>query len=319
VSDEIIADVDPAETIDTIAVFAPTLRLSVTIECTAGVDELHVHPAGQGWWVARMLLTLGERPLLCAPIGGETGDALRALLADLPQDGLVPCPVPNSSYVHDRRGGERVEVASIASPALGRHVEDDLVSSVLAFGLASPVVVVCGSNLDGNITPEVYERVCHDLRVSGVTVVADLSGDELRCALAGGVDLLKVSHEELGADGWTDRTDDAGIRQGIDALRAAGAVDVVVSCGKDGVVAAIGERCYRATSPEMSVVDHRGAGDSMTAALAAGLRRQAGVDEMLRLAVAAGAANVTRHGLASGHPAAIAQLARLVRLDDLVR
>lgn len=304
-------------TVGPMVVFAPTLRLSVTLECTAGTDELHVHPAGQGWWVARMLMTLGERPVLCAPVGGETGDALRALLADLPQDGLVSCAVANSSYVHDRRGGERVEVATIASPPLGRHVEDDLVSSVLAFGLAAPVVVMCGSNLDGNITPDVFERVCHDLRSAGVDVVADLSGEELRCALAGGIDLLKVSHEELSADGWTDRTDDEGLVVGIVALRQAGAVDVVVSCGKDGVMAALGDRWFRARSPEMSVVDHRGAGDSMTAALAFARQRGLDPDESLRLAVAAGAANVTRHGLASGHPAAIAQLTRLVTIDEL--
>lgn len=302
-----------------IAVFAPTVRLSVTIECTAGVDELHVHPAGQGFWVARMLMTLGAPPVLCAPIGGETGDALGALLADLPSQGLVRCSVANSSYVHDRRSGEREEVAAIASAPLGRHVEDDLVSSILAFGLASTVVVMCGSNLDGNITPDVYERVCHDLRSAGVCVVADLSGDELRCALAGGIDVLKVSHEELTDDGWATQTDEDGLFAGIDALRAAGAVDVVVSCGKDGVVAAIGDHRYRATSPEMSVVDHRGAGDSMTAALAFARANGIGAEDALRLAVAAGAANVTRHGLASGHPAAIAQLARLVEIVRLAR
>lgn len=298
-----------------IAVFAPTVRLSVTLECTAGADELHVHPAGQGYWVARMLATLGEPPVLCAPLGGETGTALRALLADLPDAGLVHCGVASSSYVHDRRSGERVEVAAIASAPLGRHVEDDLVSSILAFGLAAPVVVMCGSNLDGNITPDVYQRVCHDLRAAGVCVVADLSGDELRRALDGGIDLLKVSHEELVADRWTERTDHDGLLAGIDALRRAGAADVVVSCGKEGVVAVLGDRRYQARSPEMSVVDHRGAGDSMTAALAFALGQGLDADDALRLAVAAGAGNVTRHGLASGHPAAIAQLARLVDVD----
>jgi 1-phosphofructokinase len=66
----------------TIAVFAPHLTLTVTIERTTETapDDIHIHPGGQGFWVARMLRHLKERPLLCGPLGGEPGGVLRSLI-----------------------------------------------------------------------------------------------------------------------------------------------------------------------------------------------------------------------------------------------
>lgn len=307
----------PAVRVPRVAVVAPSLQLSITLEHLAGDDELHVHAAGQGFWVARMLTHLDVDPVLCAPIGGETGVAIRALLGDLAGSGLVPCSAHNGAYLHDRRQGERDSMAEIRSGRLGRHAEDELVSAAIAEGLQSDAVVVCGSNLDGNVDPEMFERVCRDVRAGGAVVVADLSGAELRSALRGGVDLLKVSHEELLRDGWSDGDEEDDLLRAIDALRAAGARDVVVSCGPRALLAALGTHRWRVVPPSMSVVDGRGAGDSMTAALAACAARRMDVVETLRLATAAAALNVTRHGLASGHRGAIDALTRLVEMQRL--
>lgn len=295
-----------------IAVFAPTTQLSVTVECTAGVEELHVHPAGQGYWVARMLRVLGEEPTLCTPLGGETGDVLRALLTDLSDDGFVDTSAANGSYVHDRRSGERVEVALIPSQPLDRHVVDDLVSTTLAHALAADVVVICGSNLDGNVEPSVFERVCRDVRPGGARVVADLGADELRSALAGGIDVLKLSDEEAVEGGWATSEETGDIVAAVHRLRDAGAVDVVVSRGERGALAALGDEWYEVTAPQLSIVEHRGAGDSMTAGLALGTRQGLDHVELLQLAAAAAALNVTRHGLASGDALAIERFRPLV-------
>lgn len=300
-----------------IAVFAPTTQLSVTVESTAGIEELHVHPAGQGYWVARMLLILGQMPTLCTALGGETGDVLRTLLAEVPTDGFVPSAAANGGYVHDRRSGERVEIARVRSRPLDRHVVDDLVSATLAAALAAEIVVVCGSNLDGNVEPAVFERVCRDVRPGGAKVVADLSGDELRAALTGGIDVLKLSDGEAVEGGWARSTTTADLVAGVERLREAGAVDVVVSRAEEGALAALGERWYEARAPQLSIVEHRGAGDSMTAGLAAGTAQHLGDVELLQLAASAAALNVTRHGLASGDAVAIERFRPLVEVVPL--
>lgn len=301
-----------------IAIFAPTTQLSITLEASSGTEELHVHAAGQGFWVARMLTVLGHEPLLCTPIGGETGTALRALLGGLPTDGLVPCPTANGSYIHDRRDGERAIVARVPSIPLDRHTLDDLVSATIACALRAGYLVMTGTNLDGNVDSAIFRRLCRDLRAAGVTVIADLSGDELVAALEGGVDLLKISHEELVEHGWSTGAELDRLMEGIRSLREAGAGDVIVSRAGDGALAAIGDHWSTVSGPEMTVIEHRGAGDSMTAALAHG--RAVGLEpvETLQLAAAASALNVTRHGLASGHLPAIRELAQLIEVVPIV-
>ena len=64
-----------------VCVFAPAPILTLTIERTADDDEeLHVHPGGQGYWVARMVGLLGAPVVVCCPLGGETGEVLEHLL-----------------------------------------------------------------------------------------------------------------------------------------------------------------------------------------------------------------------------------------------
>ncbi len=68
------------------------------------------------------------------------------------------------------------------------------------------------------------------------------------------------------------------------------------------------------TLPTLEEADPRGAGDSMTAAVAAMLAGGAGLAEAVRFGAAAGAVNVTRHGLGTGHVEAVSEVAKRVRL-----
>jgi 1-phosphofructokinase len=300
-----------------VCVFAPTPIVTVTIEARPDEgEELHLHAGGQGYWVARMVRVLGGAPVLCAPLGGETGAVLGHLIA---RSGIelrsVAATGSSGSYVHDRRGDERVEIWRARLSPLLRHVTDDLYTVTLAEALTAGLCVLAGTHEVDDVLPEgTYERLASDLRANGVTVVADLAGQPLREVLAGGVDLLKLSHEELIADGYADDGGEAAVRAGIEQLREAGAAAVVVSRAGDGVVAWLDGRWYTARGPTMTPVDPRGAGDSMTAALAVATAVGRPAPERLRLAVAAGAVNVTRHGLGSGDRDAIERLAENVEL-----
>jgi 1-phosphofructokinase len=304
----------------TIAVFAPHLTLTVTIEkaTEAAPDDIHIHPGGQGFWVARMLRHLKERPLLCGPIGGEPGGVLRSLIEQWGID-LSPVEVQESSpaVIQDRRSGDRSPIAEAATPTLARHELDDAYGRILDHALSCQVVVITGQ--PGEIVPvDTYRRLGHDLASADVRVVGDLHGKELEAYLdGGGLDLLKISDEDLLEDGSLGRDDEESALAELHRLNDAGARNVVISRGARPSLALIAGVTYRVTGPELEAVDYRGAGDSMTAGLSAALRRGLGPEESLRLAAGAGAANVTRHGLGSASDDLIPRLAERVTVEVL--
>lgn len=305
-----------------VVVFAPIISLTVTVESAAeDGSEVHFHPGGQGFWVARMLRHLGERPLLCGPVGGESGAVVRGLL-DQWGINLSPVRIAGSSpvIVQDRRSGDRSVIAETGMPHLSRHELDDLYGSFLDHALAISTCVVSGQR-DQMLPPDTYRRLGHDLDTAKVTVIADLHGEELAALLeGGGIDVLKVSHDDLLEDGMVGEDDPEGeeVQEVIDRFVEGGASNVVVSLAGGGAFAHWEGVRYRVRPPELDPADSRGAGDSMTAGLAASSIRGLTVEETLRLACAAGAANVTRRGLGSAAETLIPELAERVEIEKLV-
>jgi 1-phosphofructokinase len=298
-------------------VFAPSPVLTVTIEAQPDSrPEIHVHAGGQGVWIARMLATLGLDVHLCAPFGGEIGEVLINLLEREPVVvHRVPTSAGNGAYVHDRRDGERSEVATVNPPMLDRHELDDLCNIALVEGLEADVAVLGGPDGAPALPPSGYRRLAADLTGSDVPVVVDLSGEYLSEALAGGVTVAKASHEDLIADDRAASADPEDLWYAATALAKAGASSVVVSRADDPALALVdGDRRLEVRTPPLERVDHRGAGDSMTAGIAAGLARGASIEDALRLGAAAGALNATRHGLATGERELIERLTERIEV-----
>ena len=300
-------------------VFAPDPLLTVTVEAGSDGDEIHLHAGGQGFWVAQMIANLGVDVGLCGPFGGESGRVVRTLIEQEPRIKLraIQTVGSNGTYVHDRREGERVTVAETPPAALGRHDLDDLYGAAFVGALEADVAVLAGPGPweCPVVPPDLYCRLTADLRANARAVIADLSGEPLTCALKGGLTVLKVSHEDLREDGRLDGDGDEALVEAMFRLQQEGAEHVLITRAEDPAVALVDGAIFTIRPPVLQVVDHRGAGDSMTAGLAAGLAQGLDMADALRLGAAAAALNVTRRGLATGERREIERLAGHVEMD----
>jgi len=308
----------PTTAADRIAVFAPSPILTVTIEPGSDRPEVHLHPGGQGVWVARMAARLGSEVTLCCALGGEPGRVLSGLLEAEPLAlRTADAGTPNGVYVHDRRTGERVEIATVDSRALTRHAADELYGITLAAALDADVTLVTGTQPDDVVEPDLYRRLASDLRNNGKLVLADLTGAPLQATLRGGVDLLKVSSEELVDEHFAASHELPDILTGAQQLHRAGARCVLISRSADPAILledGARPRKLELAAPAFEPLDHRGAGDSMFAAIGVGLARGMCAEQAARLGMAAGALNVTRRGLGTGTRQEIERLSKHITI-----
>ncbi len=200
---------------------------------------------------------------------------------------------------------------------LDRHEVDELYSSIIGAAMRSGACVVAGTQLAPILPDDVFGRLVRDMRANDVIVIADVCGAPLRVALEAGVDVVKLSLDELLADGWADNDHVDAVQAGIGRIQRAGARSVVVSREDQPTIAAEHGRMIEVRTPSLEVLDGRGGGDSMTAALAVGAATGLDFDGSLRLAAAAGVLNISRHGLGTGRRDAITEIAKRVELIDL--
>ncbi|MCX6467418.1 MAG: PfkB family carbohydrate kinase [Pseudonocardiales bacterium] len=300
---------------ETVVVLAPSPLLTVTIEDRAGEPDIHVHAGGQGVWQARMLASLGLHVVLCAGLGGETGDVLAHLI---PGEGVelrsVRLRSRNGGYVHDRRDGDRSVVAEAPGGAQDRHEQDALYELALAAGLEHGTALLSGPHVDRVVPAGLYRRLTADLQANGVRVAVDLSGERLAAALEGGPALVKVSHEELVDDGLADSAEPADLVAAMRRLRADGAGTVVVSRAADPALALVEDDVLAVRMPPLQTAEPKGAGDSMTAGMVATLARGGSAVEALRTGAACGALNVVHRGLGTGSAEAVAAIADRIEI-----
>jgi 1-phosphofructokinase len=303
-------------------VLAPAPILTITIEAAAdGASEIHLHPGGQGAWIARMLGVLGIDVTMCGSFGGEVGEVVLPLIEALGVHVRAVHAGNNGAYVHDRRSGEREPVAEALTAVLSRHEADELYGTALVAGLESDVCVLAGSGRRDVLAPESYRRLAADFRANGKPVVTDLSGETLAAVLEGGVDVVKVSHEELCRDGWVspETVEPRRLWRAADEMVGAGAENVVITRADASTLARLEAHCFEIATPHLEPVDAHGAGDSLTAGIAAGLARGDSLLDALRLGSAAGTLNVTRRGLASGNREDIERLTQRVEVRRVTR
>lgn len=262
-------------------------------------DEVIVAAGGKGLNVARAAHTLGQPALVCAPLGGLTGDVVAHLAA---AEGLM------GRWTRHRAGETRTCVLVVdreASDATALNESgpiftpadwDAFAGDVLAAASGAALAVVSGS-LPRGVEPAALGALLADLASRGLRVMVDTSGPALEAALATRPWGVKVNGHEAGAALGRPVSDDLpAALTALAALRAQGVTLAAISLGALGCVAADASGAWWARPPRMRIVSSVGSGDSLLAGLTTGLLRGLALPEALRLGVACGTADALTVG-----------------------
>jgi 1-phosphofructokinase len=183
--------------------------------------------------------------------------------------------------------------------------------------MGADLVILSGPAGDDTLPADVYRRLAADVRTAERPVIVDLAGERLTASLAGGVTVAKVSDEELLADGRVRENTTDQVIAAMKRMNDEGAAAVIVTRADKPFLVLVDGVLTEVTPPKMEIADTSGAGDSLTAGVAATLASGGTIEEAVMIGAAAGALNVTRHGLGTGDLEAITAMRELVTIRTL--
>jgi 1-phosphofructokinase len=302
-----------------VVVFGPHPLLTVTIEREGPEREcVHFHAGGQGVWVARMVACLGAEPVLCCLLGGESGQLLEGLLAELPGERRTVRTASSSGcYVADRRSGEREVLTYAFSDPPSRHELDDLFSITVAEAIDCGTLAVTNPAPEEALPLELYGALVADARAGGCRTLVDLSSPRLDSALQGQPDLVKLNDWQLAEFVRGPVSEPAQLRAAAERLREAGAQAVLVTRGELPGLLLAGDRAWELTPPHLTRGFREGCGDAMLGAIAGAWAQGESFEQAVRIGAAAGAANFLRRGLGSASREVVERLLGSVELQPL--
>lgn len=280
------------------------------------VTAQHERAGGKGVNVARVLHQLGRRAMLLGFVGGHRGAAVSAELeaAGLPARWTpVSGPTRQTVTVVDSDATVLLEPGPVASAENWAALVAGFEQTVAE---GADLVVLAGS-LPAGVPTDAYAQLIALAAARSTRTLLDTAGPALRAAVRAGPFLAKPNLVEAAALVPAALVPAAGTRgsAAVDAVLAAGARNAVVSEGAAGLVAALDGQRYRVRGPAL-FGNPTGAGDALTAALAAGITAGLPWPAVLRnaAAVAAGAVSVPYAG--EFDPAIAEEFRALVTVEE---
>jgi len=282
--------------------------------------EVAVTPGGKGVNVVRAATALGIPALLAGFLPGRLGQVAAAMLADeaIAVAGVATVGELRSTSVLMEDDG-RVTVINEPGPTVSAQ-DWEALEGVVAGELADrAAVLVCSGSVPPGTPADAFARLAALARTAGIAVLIDAKGPLLGAALAAGPDMVTPNLAEAeGVLGGGDApegvdVDPAEARARAVAaatgLRAAGARAAVVTAAAAGAAVASADKTRWIPAPRVAVRNPIGAGDALTAGVAAALTRGLPPLAAAVEGVAAASASVEHHRAGSLDPARAAALA----------
>lgn len=249
-------------------------------------------PAGKSINVAKVLQALGERPLATGFLGGDRGDQLRALLTErgIEQDFItVTSRTRLCVTAIDQANRTQTELVEESRPVESADYER-LMGTIQRRAPGCSAIVMSGTLTPGGPATFYRDVTCtaHEL---GALSIVDAQGPPLLEALAARPALVKPNRTELAATVGRELTDASAVLAAAQVLIERGAQRVVVTAGREPILACDGRHGWRITPPPIRALNPIGSGDAFTAGMTARLVRGDDLGEACRWGCASGTAN----------------------------
>ena len=286
-----------------------TITFNPALDYVMTIDKLEVGtvnrsksekilPGGKGINVSLVLTNLGVKNTALGFLAGFTGKNIEDII------NVHGC---NTDFVYLREGQSRINVKLMGTPETeingnGPYISDEDVKALYGkLGkLTSGDVLVLAGSIPNSLPANIYSDIIKFVSGKGVKVVVDATGDLLVKCLEYKPFLIKPNNFELEQIFNTKLESREDIVKCAIKLKEMGAVNVLVSMGKDGAILVDeNSQIYDLIAPEGNVINSVGAGDSMVAGFLAGLYEKNDYDYAFKLAVAAGSASAFSEELAS--------------------
>ncbi|WP_168581358.1 1-phosphofructokinase [Gephyromycinifex aptenodytis] len=251
----------------------------------------HLDPGGKGINVTRALSAAETASLAILPIGGDSGETMRALLT---QAGIDFFAVPIRQPIRSNLSIVEPDGRTTKINELGPRLSDDEVEqffTVLRQGLAQGPAWVAGcGSLPPGMPTDFYAQLVHLAHRAGVQVAIDASAEALAQAVNAGPDLIKPNRRELGELVGRDLPTVGAVIDGAREAIQAGVGAALVSLGRDGAILVTGERVCMAGAQLANLGCAVGAGDCALGGFLQAVSSGRSATESLGIAVAWGTA-----------------------------
>ncbi len=269
-----------------------------------------LRPGGKGINVSAMLRNLGLSSVALGFTSGFTG----AWIEDSVKSGGV-----NTDFIPLSDGFTRINVkikgedeTEINAP--GPNINEENIKSLIQKldCLKQGDILILSGSVPPSVSDDIYLKLSEKAKSKNALTVVDAEKKLLLNALSQNPFLVKPNNHELGDMFSVKLKTRSDVIPYAEALRDKGALNVLVSCGKDGaVLAAADGRLYQAPAPGGKVVNSVGAGDSMVAGFIAGYLENGSYEHAFKMGLSAGSATALSCGL--GEKEAVMSLYKTIK------
>lgn len=284
------------------------VNLNASIDKTIVVDgfdlgEIHRPDAvkslagGKGCNVARALQTLGETPVVTGWVGGTAGLFIENGLA---AEGIT------SDFVHTEFESRTcTSILNSCNQVMteiyenGDPVPPEKVAEMLAHFreiVGGKTAVSLSGSLPPGVPPDMYAQLIQIAHEANVPAFLDSSKEALLQGVAAKPFLIKPNESEVAILAGREPQTLAQFAAAANIISTRYETIVVLSMGKNGAIAAEGNKVVHVQNPQVEAKSAVGSGDCMLGGLVYGFMQEFALVDAVKYGVAAGTANTLSLG-----------------------